>query len=167
MPKRIPYGVANYEEIVRDNAYFVDKTAHIPLLENVRNPVFLRPRRFGKSLWCSVLQHYYDVRLADRFEALFGHTWIGQHPTPHHNRYLVLPLDFSVIQVEKDIAGIEHNFKKYCNDILRMLPLFYPEYMRGMPEMPMENAVAANLSSWFSFIFQAPGLKPSPLGEQL
>ena len=152
MPKRIPYGVANYEEIVRDNAYFVDKTAHIPLLENVRNPVFLRPRRFGKSLWCSVLQHYYDVRLADRFEALFGHTWIGQHPTPHHNRYLVLPLDFSVIQVEKDIAGIEHNFKKYCNDILRMLPLFYPEYMRGMPEMPMENAVAANLSSWFSFI---------------
>jgi hypothetical protein len=85
MRKRVLYSEANYAAIVRDHGYFVDKTAYIATLEPVRNPVFLRPRRFGKSLFCSILRYYYDRTYANQFEALFGHTWIGQHPTGQQN----------------------------------------------------------------------------------
>ncbi|MCP4702225.1 MAG: AAA family ATPase, partial [Gammaproteobacteria bacterium] len=71
---------ANYAKIVQKNGYFVDKTRYIEKLETVENPVFLRPRRFGKSLLCSILCHYYDLNYADRFDELFGRTWIGQTP---------------------------------------------------------------------------------------
>ena len=85
MQRRIPYAVANYEEIVRDRYHFVDKTAFIRDLEQYKAPVFLRPRRFGKSLWCSILECYYDVRRAERFEELFGKTAIGREPTAARN----------------------------------------------------------------------------------
>ena len=71
--RTVPYGVMNYEELVRE-CYIVDNTAYIHELESVKTPVFLRPKRFGKSVWCSVLAHYYDVNLKDRFQELFGDT---------------------------------------------------------------------------------------------
>ena len=74
--RRIPYGVMNYEKLVRE-CYFVGNTRFIRQLENVDTPVFLRPKRFGKSVWCSLLAHYYDVNLKDRFQELFGATDIG------------------------------------------------------------------------------------------
>ncbi|MFQ5616102.1 MAG: AAA family ATPase [Anaerolineales bacterium] len=81
MKKRILYGVANYEELVRDNGYFVDKTHYLEKLERVKDPVFLRPRRFGKSLWCRMMGCYYNVNQQDDFDRLFDHTYIGQNPT--------------------------------------------------------------------------------------
>ena len=81
MKRRIPYGIMNYAELIRDNSYFIDKTSFIQKMEKISNPVFLRPRRFGKSLFCSMLQYYYDLSEAGRFEELFGHTWIGRNPT--------------------------------------------------------------------------------------
>ena len=87
MKKRILYAEANYEAIVRENGYFVDKTAYIAKLESVKNPVFLRPRRFGKSLLCTMLESYYSILCRDRFDELFGHTWIGRNPTPMHNSF--------------------------------------------------------------------------------
>ena len=97
--RRIPYGVMNYEELVRE-CYFVDNTKYLRELEQVKTPVFLRPKRFGKSVWCSVLAHYYDVNLKDRFQELFGETDIGRNPTPLANSFLVLRFDFSTIEVE-------------------------------------------------------------------
>ena len=76
MKRRIPYGVMNFEELVRE-CYFVDNTSYIHELETIKTPVFLRPKRFGKSVWCSVLAHYYDINLKDRFQELFGETDIG------------------------------------------------------------------------------------------
>jgi len=73
--KRILYGNANYKEIVQKNGYFVDKTHYIEALELVDDPVFLRPRRFGKSLWCSILEYYYDINQKDNFDDLFE--WIN------------------------------------------------------------------------------------------
>ena len=77
MPKKIPYAVANYEKIVAEDFHFVDKTRFIHELEAYQIPVFLRPRRFGKSLWCSILECYYDINRKNRFEELFGKTDIG------------------------------------------------------------------------------------------
>lgn len=115
MRKTIPYAVANYAELVEDDSYFVDKTHFIPKLEAVKNPVFLRPRRFGKSLWCRILELYYSIQHADAFAQLFGDTYIGQHPTPLHNTCLVLHFDFSKVDPEGTIAEIEANFNQVCN----------------------------------------------------
>jgi hypothetical protein len=89
--KRIPYGVADYRQMREDNGYYVDKTHFIPLLEAAPYYLFcIRPRRFGKTLWLSLLRHYYDVNLKDEFDALFGGTYIGEHPTPERNSYLIV-----------------------------------------------------------------------------
>ena len=86
----ILYGVADYAQLRKSNAWFVDRTAKLRDLEATRYAVFLRPRRFGKSLLLSILEAYYDVAYADRFEQLFSGTEIGADPTEERNRYLVL-----------------------------------------------------------------------------
>lgn len=99
--KRIPYGMMNFAVIRREDYYYVDKTRFIPMIEQAdRFFFFIRPRRFGKSLTLNVLQHYYDVHTRDKFNDLFGGLYIGQHPTPSRNTYLVLYLNFSGITGE-------------------------------------------------------------------
>ena len=105
--KRLPYGMMNFADIRLDDYYYVDKTRFIPLIEQAdRFFFFIRPRRFGKSLTLNLLRQYYDVRTRDKFEALFGDLYIGQHPTPSRNTYLVLYLNFS------GITGELHNYRK-------------------------------------------------------
>ena len=102
----IPYMVGNYAELVEDYSYFVDKTPYIAMLERVKNPVYLRPRRFGKSMFCSLLNYYYDINTASRFAELFGDTWIGQHPTGKQNSYMILYLNFSSIEVGHNLQQL-------------------------------------------------------------
>ena len=106
----IPYAVANYAEMRDRGFYYVDKTDYIPRLEAYKAPVFLRPRRFGKSLLVSTLAHYYDRTLAHRFEDLFGGTYIGSHPTPERNRYMIARYDFSKMVMADSMEGLEKNF---------------------------------------------------------
>ena len=106
--RKIPYGVINWATLVRE-CLFVDNTEYIRRLENVPTSVFLRPKRFGKSVVCSMLAHYYDANLRDRFDELFGMTDIGRNPTPLRNSFLVLQFDFSTVQVGT-LAEIERNF---------------------------------------------------------
>ena len=92
----IPYGVSDFKVIRNEGLYYVDKTEYLAKLEaRDRFVFFVRPRRFGKSLFTSMLQCYYDRREAANFEKLFGGLWIGAHPTPNRNKYMVLALDFS------------------------------------------------------------------------
>ena len=102
----IPYAVANYAEMRDRGFYYVDKTDYIPRLEAYKAPVF----RFGKSLLVSTLAHYYDRTLAHRFEDLFGGTYIGSHPTPEHNRYMIIRYDFSAMVMADNMEGLEQNF---------------------------------------------------------
>ncbi len=99
---KIPYGVSNFDDIRRDGYFYVDKTPFLPVLEQLggRYLIFLRPRRMGKSLFVSLLAHYYDIHLADRFDALFEGLWIHRNPTPERHRYVVLQLDFSRVGVD-------------------------------------------------------------------
>ena len=120
MARKIPYAVANYEEIVTGGYHFVDKTRFIRELEQYKIPIFLRPRRFGKSLWCSILECYYDINRADRFKELFGKTDIGINPTPSHSSQLVLRLDFSVVEVKSDLALLEAAFHRTCRAAYRV-----------------------------------------------
>ena len=109
--RKLPIGIQTFEEIRKENYLYVDKTAMVYQLANVGKPYFLsRPRRFGKSLLISTLACYYDRTKADRFEELFGRTWIGEHPTEEHNRYMVVRYDFSKMVMADDMEGLERNF---------------------------------------------------------
>jgi hypothetical protein len=152
MKRRVLYSEAHYPTIVRNKGYFVDKTQYVERLERVANPVFLRPRRFGKTLLCSILRHYYDLNCADEFEELFSHTWIGQHPTGNQNSCMILSLNFSLIELNKDIQRIERNFQQYCNGELDALRDFYPSLLAEMPEVIMDAPVAENLTAILRYL---------------
>jgi len=106
--------MSNFESIRRDKRYYVDKTAYIEKLEEVKNPVFLRPRRFGKTLFAETLRYYYDIKAAHKFEELFGDLYIGKNPTPKHNTYFFIKFDFSGMGVwtEGDPNYIKKQFDK-------------------------------------------------------
>ncbi|MCS7036715.1 MAG: AAA family ATPase, partial [Saprospiraceae bacterium] len=108
---RFPYGVSNFETLITDGYIYVDRTKHIETLERLsaRYQFFLRPRRFGKSLFLSVLEYYYAQEHRNKFERLFGGLYIGQHPTPLAGKYLVLKFDFSGIETE-DITKVYRGF---------------------------------------------------------
>ena len=91
--KRIPYGMMNFEDVRKDDCYYVDKTQYIEEVEASNKYFFyIRPRRFGKSLTLSMLQNYYDVNKKDQFEKLFGGLYIGEYPTPERNSYPIQSL---------------------------------------------------------------------------
>ena len=106
--KKLPYGISDYEKIIKDNYYYVDKTMNIEKLENLSEPyiMFLRPRKFGKTLFTSTLEHYYDINQKNEFETLFSQTYIGKNPTKLKNSYHVLRFNFSGIDTSSGNATI-------------------------------------------------------------
>ena len=113
MNLKMPYGISNYEELVTENYYYVDKTKYIEKLEELpeKRIMFLRPRKFGKTLFTSVLENYYDKNKKDSFEKLYGNTYIGKNPTKLKNSYCILRFNFSGIDTSTEEATIR-GFKK-------------------------------------------------------
>ncbi|MGB0389012.1 MAG: AAA family ATPase [Ardenticatenaceae bacterium] len=113
---KFPYGISDFYKLITEDYFYVDRTAHIPLLEEIgSNLLFLRPRRFGKSLLTSMLENYYDVNKADEFEKLFGHLAIGKKPTPLHNQYLVMRWDFSMVKARGTVEELEQRLYNHIN----------------------------------------------------
>jgi hypothetical protein len=114
---KFPYGISNFEKVIDQNYVFVDKTSYIELLEKEESySIFLRPRRMGKSLFVSILEYYYDILEADKFEKLFSKYYIGQNPTPKANSYRVLKFDFSAVDTQT-----EEDTYKYFLDLIRLI----------------------------------------------
>ena len=131
--KQVPYGVADFATVIEQNLYYVDKTMFIPELEKQpRNLFFIRPRRFGKSIFLSMLYSYYDCTQSHKFQSLFGNLWIGQHPTPLQGKYQVLFLDFS--QITGNIDKLETKFNSYLSINLDTFVRQYSEYYRAEME---------------------------------
>ena len=128
--KGIPYGVARFDEVRNENFYYVDKTMYLPLLENTSKYLFLiRPRRFGKSMFVSMMQEYYDIAKADRFDTLFDGLWIKEHPTPLKNAFQVIYFDFSLAGA--GMERLEYTFNDYCcaelDSFIKQYKDFYDE----------------------------------------
>ena len=102
--QKLPYGISDYERLIENDYYYIDKTEYIEKIENLSEPyiMFLRPRKFGKTLFTSTLENYYDVAKANKFERLFGGTYIGQHPTKLKNKYHILKFNFSGIDTSNE-----------------------------------------------------------------
>ena len=131
--KQIPYGVADFESVIERDLYYVDKTMYLAELEKQPDTlIFIRPRRFGKSLFISMMRAYYDKSKAKDFDNLFGSLWIGSHPTPLRNHYQVLYLDFSKILGNIDV--LEEKFDQYLrrqlDDFVRKYADDYPDYFK-------------------------------------
>ena len=139
----IPYAVADFAILRERGYYYVDKTKYISLLERYSAPVFLRPRRFGKSLFMSTLAYYYDVNAAERFGRLFSDTYIGQNPTGEQNQYMVLRFDFSKLVLADNLQGLEKNFNDLLCPILKEYidsPHRYARYFEGFAFSDERNA---------------------------
>ena len=142
--KRIPYGMQNFEDVIKEDCYYVDKTPFIEDIEAANKYFFyIRPRRFGKSLTISMLENYYDIKKKDEFESLFGKLYIGENPTPERNSYLILHLNFAMISAGLDDYknGLDahccNKFNLFCNRYANLLP---PDVKKEMNQK--EDAVA-------------------------
>ena len=114
---RIPYGWADFKAIRLENRLYVDKTRFVHALEEERYAFFIRPRRFGKSCWVSLLDNYYERNRADAFEAVFGGTDLGRHPTENRHRYVILRFNFSAFK--NALETLEYHFEEYCQLVVR------------------------------------------------
>ena len=128
--KRLPNGISNFETLINENYYYVDKTKYIEKLEMLdnHNIMFLRPRKFGKSLFTSVLENYYDVNKKDAFESLFKDTYIGKNPTNKKNSYYILRFDFSGIDTSNLENTIEHLKRKVISGIRNFITSYNFDY---------------------------------------
>ena len=126
MNLKMPYGISNYEELITEDYYYVDKTKYIEKLENLpeKRIMFLRPRKFGKTLFTSVLENYYDKKKSDKFETLYGKTYIGKNPTKLKNRYCILRFNFSGINTESE----ETTMRGFKNRTIASIKLFTERY---------------------------------------
>ena len=128
----IPYGLAYFKGIRREGCLYVDKTRFLRALEQERFVFFIRPRRFGKTCWLSLLESYYSRTEADDFAAVFAGTDIGGDPTPNRSRYVVLRFNFSAFNDAPET--LERNFESYCH-----LQLLYT--LEACPESFPESVV--------------------------
>ena len=133
--KRIPYGMQNFEDVIKEDCYYVDKT---PFIEDIEDSnmyfFFLRPRRFGKSLTISMLENYYDINKKDKFDEIFGKLYIGENPTPEHNSYLIIHLNFAIIV--GDLNDYKHGMDNYCRT---QFNYFVDVYSHLLPEGTKEG----------------------------
>ena len=123
---KIPYGVSDFPTLRNEGLYYVDKTRYLAQMEERdRFVFFVRPRRFGKSLFISMMESYYDLNRKKDFKKLFGGLWLGSHPTGNANRFMVLKLDFS--KVGGTGEALERAFKEHIGKQLEDMVSRYPD----------------------------------------
>jgi hypothetical protein len=139
-----PYGNSNFHKIRTSGMLYLDRTWAIPALESAAEQlVFLRPRRFGKSLLLSTLANYYDINTASEFETLFGGLAVGNNPTPEHNQYLILRWDFSKVSGQGNIEQIKQNLFEHINTAMREFVEKYRSILTTTPTIIADNGIAS------------------------
>lgn len=137
---KLPYGICDFQKIVTNGFFYCDRTDNIPFLEKDYIQLFLRPRRFGKSLLLSMLENYYDIAKKDRFDAMFGSLKIGKNPTPLRNSYFILKWDFSCVDASGTLDDIRQSLFNHINECIKEFILYYKSY--GLPEITIDSADA-------------------------
>ena len=140
---RFPYGLANFQTIAEEGYLYIDRTDRIGAIEEGgRQLLLLRPRRFGKSLWLSTLENYYDLAKAEQFEQLFGHLKIGQAPTARHNTYFIMKWNFSLVDPMGDAEAIRGALHRHINVEIQATVAKYRDQIPGKVDV-QEDAIAS------------------------
>jgi hypothetical protein len=139
---KFPYGNADFYDVITSGYFYVDRTGYIPVLEDFgKTLLFLRPRRFGKSLLLSMLENYYDVAKADDFERLFGHLAVGQQPTPRHNQYFIMKWNFSTIVTQGTASEIRQALYDHLNGCMEEFKARYRDDLDYEIKLDENNAL--------------------------
>jgi hypothetical protein len=153
---KFPYGLSDFGTLIQEGYWYQDRTDRIPQLEDAgRQLIFIRPRRFGKSLLLSMLEHYYDLNRADQFAALFGGLAIGRDPTPLHNQFYVMKWDFSLVKAQGEVTAIEAALHRHLNDCIAEFALRYQARMPPVITIQADNALSS-LRSALMAVSQTP-----------
>ncbi|MCG4581331.1 AAA family ATPase, partial [Clostridium cochlearium] len=150
--KRIPYGISNFEVLRKENYLYVDKTSYIEILDRYAPyQFFIRPRRFGKSLFISTLENYYDINKKDKFEELFGDLYIGKNPTEKRNKFLVWKISFAGIDAGH---GEEELRKSFNSKVILSAIGFLNQYSNLLEEnsIPKEVDSAEMIVQYISLL---------------
>ncbi|RXI48464.1 hypothetical protein DP130_06955, partial [Clostridium tetani] len=150
--KRIPYGISNFEVLREENYLYVDKTSYIELLDKYAPyQFFIRPRRFGKSLFISTLENYYDINKKDKFQELFGDLYIGKNPTKSKNKFLIWKISFAGIDAGH---GEEELRKSFNSKVLLSAIKFLNQYSNLFREntIPTEVGSAEMIVQYISLL---------------
>jgi len=141
---KFPYGICDFYKIITENYYYADRTDRIPVIEDAgSNLLFLRPRRFGKSLLLSMLENYYDAAKADEFKKLFGHLSIGKNPTQRHSSYFVMKWDFSAVSPQGEAGQIQQALYDHINGRIQVFGKYYSDFLTDKIEINRTNAPAS------------------------
>ncbi|MDR3171863.1 MAG: AAA family ATPase, partial [Treponema sp.] len=157
---KLPVGISNFEELITEGYLYVDKTRYIELLEDESNPyqLFIRPRKFGKSLFFTTLSCYYDRNYADRFDTLFKQLYIGTHPTPKHNSFVMLKFDFSGLNTasaENFEVSFYGRIRKSLLDFMRTYHSLFPNTDAEMDIMTRSVQSIEDLLTLYSLVTTA------------
>ncbi|GHT52324.1 hypothetical protein AGMMS49982_12240 [Bacteroidia bacterium] len=152
--KRLPYGNSDFRRIILENYAYVDKTMYIEMLEKETNPnqFFIRPRKFGKSLFFMTLSYYYDLNQAENFDKLFGGLYIGEHPTPERNSYAVMRFDFSGMDTsseEKFVTCFSRNVQNRVCNFFNLYHSIFPDAQKYICQIEEEKSGIAALEKVF------------------
>jgi len=162
MDKRIPYGISNYKDLIEDGYYYVDKTMYLHELENAGTKlVYLRPRRFGKTLLTSMMYYYYDIASHDLFEGLYKDTYVYSNPTPNKNNYYVLSLDFSGMNVNVQeidsvrmsfIERLKNGIKNFINHYeLNITTTIFLDFLEQFQELRLDKKIYIIIDEYDNF----------------
>jgi hypothetical protein len=159
---KIPYGLANYRNLIKDGYFYLDRTSYIQKLEDYSSlyPMFLRPRRFGKTLFINMLAAYYGIQYKDEFQQLFGHLYIGKNPTPLANQYLILQFDFSGIETN-DVSKTYGAFLTKVKAGIERFILAYPQFVsKEQADVVLQSTSPSGVLIHFFTIFYGIQNKP-------
>ena len=140
---KFPYGISDFRSIIREDYFYCDRTDKIPLLEKTKSQLFIRPRRFGKSLVLSMLENYYDVAKKDEFKDLFGDLKIGKNPTDLRNSYFILKFDFSCVDPTGSAEEVKQALYDHINDCIKGFILYYRDFEFPTIEINPTNALSS------------------------
>jgi len=164
---RLPYGIANFAEVRRGGFVYADKTGFIPHLESAekgrRYLVFLRPRRMGKTLLLSMLEHYYDILEAPSFDEIFGGLSIASAPTAERGRYVVLRLEMTGMPTDQGVDQLRAVFHSRLNNALRRFLDRYRALLPGVVRAFDAGLSMDDPASLMDRFLQAIGQSPHPL----
>ena len=153
---KFPYGISDFFKLITEGYFYLDRTDCISLIEAAGSQLlFLRPRRFGKSLLLSMLENYYDVARADEFQQLFGHLYIGQDPTLLHNQYFILKWDFSAISPLGNAERIERALHDHVNGSIERFMARYRDWIEYNIVLDANNALRS-FQSLLTAVEQSP-----------
>jgi hypothetical protein len=153
---KFPYGIADFYKLITEDYFYVDRTNRIPRIEDAgAQLLFLRPRRFGKSLLLSTLENYYDLAKADEFDRLFGRLAIGRNPTPKRNQYFVLNWDFSTVGAEGDVSEVRRALHNHINSQIEDFIIRYQPWLKHTIKVDPADAI-------YSFQSLLSAVKPTP-----